>query len=102
VNPRAAKLAEDALLHFHNDRYEVLAWCVMPNHVHVLLHIWQTPLWKVVRSWKQFVQTRGNESLAERRPPARHEDHSLANAPCRRPALRSQREYWDTFMRDGD
>jgi len=43
-DPRVAKLAENAMLHFHNTRYELLAWCVMPNHVHVLVHVWQTPL----------------------------------------------------------
>ena len=77
--------SEDALLHFHNERYELLAWCVMPNHVHVLVHVWQMPLWKTVRSWKHFVQTQAR-LLAERRPPA----------------FQWQREYWDTFMRDED
>ena len=37
---RVATVAEKALLHFHLDRYELLAWCVMPNHVHVLVHVW--------------------------------------------------------------
>ena len=26
---------------FHKKRYELLAWCVMPNHVHVLVHVWR-------------------------------------------------------------
>jgi hypothetical protein len=26
-DPRVAKLTEDALLHFHGQRYELLAWC---------------------------------------------------------------------------
>ena len=51
-DPRIAKLCEDALLFFHDERYELLAWCVMPNHVHVLVHVWQTPLGKLVQSWK--------------------------------------------------
>ena len=45
-----AQITEDAMLHFHNQRYELLAWCVMPNHVHVLVPVWQMPLWKTVRS----------------------------------------------------
>jgi len=49
---RIAKFTEDALLYFHTERYELLAWCVMPNHLHVLVHVWQTPLWKLVASWK--------------------------------------------------
>ena len=99
-NPRIGQLAESALLHFHDQRYELLAWCVMPNHVHVLVHVWQTPLWKMVQSWKIYVATRaGRSQVAERRVPARHESES---APKQGSPLRSfwQREYWDTFMRD--
>ncbi|HEX7569532.1 MAG TPA: transposase [Verrucomicrobiae bacterium] len=111
-DPQIAEIAEDAMLHFHNERCELLAWCVMPNHVHVLVHVWQTPLWKTVRSWKHFVQTQANRllaerrlparRLAERRLPARRGGEMNSNEPCRRPALQWQREYWDTFMRDGD
>ena len=43
-NFRIAQLAQDSLLHFHNQRYELFAWCIMPNHVHVLVHVWQVPL----------------------------------------------------------
>ncbi len=70
-DPRIARLVEEALLHFHDDRYELLAWCVMPNHVHVLVHVWQTPLSKLERSWKQFVQTQANLSVQERHGPVR-------------------------------
>ena len=93
------------MLHFHNERYELVAWCVMPNHVHVLVHVWLTPLWKIVKAWKQFVATQAQPILAERRPPVRRKLATNPNAPGRRPALRAQamqweREYWDTFMRD--
>jgi type I restriction enzyme R subunit/putative DNA methylase len=101
-DPRIAKLTEDALLHFNGHRHELLAWCVMPNHVHVLVQIWQTPLGKTVQGWKRFVATRAETILMERRPPTRH-DAINGNAPARRAALQSlrwQREYWDTFMRD--
>ena len=98
--PRIAKIAEDAMLHFHDKRYELLAWCVMPNHVHALVHVWQTPLWKMTQSWKHFIQTQANRLLSERRLPARRDGEMNRNEPCRRPALHWQREYWDTFMRD--
>jgi putative transposase len=99
-NPQVAGVAESALLHFHQVRYELLAWCVMPNHVHVLLNVWQTPLSTLVQSWKRFSATRAMEILQlERRSPNRREFNS---APNRSSALRSfwQREYWDTFMRN--
>jgi REP element-mobilizing transposase RayT len=32
-----AALVEGALLHFDQQRYRLLAWCIMPNHVHALI-----------------------------------------------------------------
>ena len=51
----AATVAQDALLHFDGKRYRLLAWCVMPNHVHVLVET--TPgytLSDIVHSWKSY------------------------------------------------
>ncbi len=42
-DPRAAKIVEDSILFGVNERYELYAWCVMANHVHVLLK----PVWKL-------------------------------------------------------
>ncbi|MEP7337491.1 MAG: transposase [Acidobacteriota bacterium] len=39
-NESVAALVEGALQHFDGDRYRLMAWVVMPNHVHFLL----TPL----------------------------------------------------------
>ena len=99
---RVARIAEEALLHFHGDRYELLAWCVMPNHVHVLVDVQNTPLWKMVQGWKVHAVNECRHLLVpERRAPSRPvsgDNHE----PRRRSALRLkwQREYWDTFMRD--
>jgi putative transposase len=102
-DPRVAKLCEEALLFFHDERYELLAWCVMPNHVHVLVQVWQTPLGKVIQSWKRHIATQAEAYLAERQSPTRRVPGTVINAPARRAALqllRWEREYWDTFMRD--
>ena len=102
---RIAKLCEDALRFFDNERYELLAWCVMPNHVHVLVHVWQVPLWKMVAAWKKRVGAQALDLLRkERRSPDRLDGVGSANEPIGRSALQSfwQREYWDTFMRDED
>lgn len=102
-DPRVAKLCEDTLLFFHNDRYELLAWCVMPNHVHVLVQVWDWPLWKMMAAWKKRVCAQARMSLRpERRSPDRPGGESSSDMPIGRSALRTfwQREYWDTFMRD--
>lgn len=100
-DPRIAKIAEGAMLHFQGKHYELLAWRVMPNHVHVLVDVWQTPLWKIVQNWKVHVENQTRRALlSERRAPSRQVSSSNTNEPRRCPALRWQREYWDTFMRN--
>ncbi|MBL8559621.1 MAG: transposase [Hyphomonadaceae bacterium] len=59
-----AEIVEDALLHFHDDWYLLKAWCVMPNHVHVLLQTGPAvELGRIVRSWKMFTTRRINARL---------------------------------------
>ena len=102
-NPRIARLTEESLLHFRNERYELLAWCVMANHVHVLVDVWETPLGKMVQSWKRHIATDAEPILTERRSPTRRVSANHTNAPAQRAALQTlrwEREYWDTFMRD--
>jgi putative transposase len=52
-NPSCAEIVQDALLHFDGERYRLLEWCVMPNHVHVLVHCPKGALLgELVKSWK--------------------------------------------------
>ena len=79
-----AAMVESALKHFDGDRYELLAWSVMPNHVHVLL----TPregheLEKIIQSWKTHSAT-------------------LANRMLGKSGTFWQEEYYDHIVRDGE
>ena len=48
-----ADIVEDAFLFGDGKRYRLLAWCVMPNHLHVLIETDSTfPVSKIVQSWK--------------------------------------------------
>ncbi|HMX62511.1 MAG TPA: class I tRNA ligase family protein, partial [Candidatus Sumerlaeota bacterium] len=52
---KIASIVADALKHFDNDRYDLIAWCVMPNHVHVIVHpLGKNKLADIVHSWKSF------------------------------------------------
>jgi putative DNA methylase len=80
--PRIAMLVENALLHFDGERYHLMAWCVMPNHVHALIEtIPGHALHDIVHSWKSFTATKANEWLG-------------------RQGAFWQREYHDRFIRD--
>ena len=59
-----ADIVARSLLFHDGQRYELAAWCVMPNHVHVLLSTKQEfELGAVVRSWKQFSANRINKAM---------------------------------------
>ena len=50
-----ADLLQNALLHFDGQRYDLLAWCIMPNHVHVILKTRPGELLEnILHSWKSF------------------------------------------------
>ena len=67
--PEIAVLVRDALLRFDGERYRLLEWCIMPNHVHVLLsQITGFPLGDIVRSWKTFTAREANVILGRRGP----------------------------------
>jgi putative transposase len=53
----------EALKHFDGERYRLLAWCIMPNHVHVVIDILDHSLSAIVRSWKSFSARQANVVL---------------------------------------
>ena len=61
---RLAELVRDALAHFDGQRYDVLAWCVMPNHVHVIVRPRAGhELSDILHSWKSFTGNQINRLL---------------------------------------
>lgn len=65
--PDIAQVVEDALLHFDGQRYRLLAWCVMPNHVHVMMEtLLGFPLPDIIHSWKSFTGNQANRILERR------------------------------------
>ena len=50
-----AKPVADALHHFHGNRYQLFAWCVMPNHVHVVFQpLGDWGLAQILHAWKSY------------------------------------------------
>jgi REP element-mobilizing transposase RayT len=63
-DPRVARLVADALRHFDGERYELLAWCVMPNHVHAVLQPFPgRELSLILLSWKGYTGKKAREIL---------------------------------------
>jgi len=61
---RFARLVRDAMLFFDGQRYDLLAWCVMPNHVHSVLRTYSGhDLSMILLSWKGFTCKKANVML---------------------------------------
>ena len=81
ADPTVADALWAAMAYFDGTRYRLLAWCIMPNHLHAVFEQmagWQ--LGGVIKSWK-LSSTRAYH--------ARHADGGLLWAP----------DYFDRFVR---
>ena len=68
-NPAMAELMAGALRFFDGKRYQLRAWVVMPNHVHVV--VWPMPkhtLSEIVQSWKGYTGREANKLLKRSGP----------------------------------
>ncbi len=85
--PAIADMAQHTLLTFDSQRYRLLAWVVMPNHVHVLFQPmsgWTVA--KIVVAWKKLTARRIRD--------AQRDSGEEPSTPT------WHREYWDRYIRD--
>lgn len=87
-NPTMSQVMMDALLHHDTVKYDLLAWSILPNHVHVLIKT-NDSLPKIVQSWKSFT---GKWAIQN------NKKHKL-NLPNDADRFWMP-EYWDRFIRD--
>jgi putative transposase len=83
-NENLAIIVEEAILYHDLKRYRVIAWCIMPNHIHAIIEILKNySLAVIIHSWKSFTAHRINRIL-------------------HRSGTFWFREYYDRFIRDSD
>ena len=83
-DPVCAQIVQDALRFFNGERYRLIAWCVMPNHVHVMFETFEGhPLGGLIHSWKTFTARAINKHVARKGP-------------------LWQEDFFDRFIRDGN
>ena len=81
-NSTIAEEVANALRYFDGNRYQLFAWCVMPNHVHVVARLFPgNTLATVLHSWKSFSAKHANRILGM-------------------PGVFWQREYYDHLIRN--
>jgi REP element-mobilizing transposase RayT len=79
---KIAEIVKNSLLKFDGERYKLIAWVIMPNHIHLLLKSlngWE--LNKILQSFKSFTASEANKLL-------------------NRNGKFWMREYFDRFIRD--
>ena len=86
-HPEVARYVQDSFLHFHGERYHLHAWCIMPNHVHILVEP-LTDLATIVQGWKSYTARW-----------ALRQNHRL-QLQIPHPNRFWMREYWDRYIRD--
>ena len=61
---RIADMVQANLWHHDGIKYRLLAWVVMPNHIHALIEVWQVPMGKILQSWKGYTSRQANKILS--------------------------------------
>lgn len=82
-SPSLGGIVQQQLLAGHEIRYRLIEWCVMPNHVHVLISMQRSSLSKIVQTWK------GASTMG-------------INRQMRRSGTLWMPDYHDRFIRDMD
>ncbi len=91
VDAAIASGVQSVLQHFNRDRYQLHAWVIMPNHLHVLFHPMNGwTMQQVVATWKKRTGRIVHDSLRDQQRAAMVE----ALSPL------WHREPWDRYIRD--
>jgi putative transposase len=100
--PQIAEMVERVLHHFDDVRYELHAWVVMPNHIHILfqpINGWS--LAKTIASWKKFTVRKIRDFERGQRTANREiRDPGCANLPIGKRTSVWHQEYWDRYIRN--
>lgn len=82
--PEIAAIVRDAIMRFEGERFELGAWCVMPNHVHLVIKpLGAHSLSSILQGMKSFSAKKANELLG-------------------REGAFWQKESYDHIIRDGE
>jgi putative DNA methylase len=82
-DPRISNLVQKNLWHHDGVKYRLLAWVIMPNHVHALVEIWTVPMGEILKSWKSYTSKAANKMLG-------------------RTGAFWENDYFDRYLRDED
>lgn len=66
---RIAKLVEDTLFYYDGRHYRLVRWCIMPNHVHVMIEPMESyTLSNILKEWKSYTSHEAKKMLGMKEP----------------------------------
>jgi REP element-mobilizing transposase RayT len=108
ADERIAEIVRENLYHFHGDRYELLSYAIMPNHVHIVIQPFDIAAPQSIDNVGAEAELRSGE-VEDSRSVLSRIMHSLksytanrANEILRRSGEFWQRESYDHWIRDLD
>ena len=115
-NPEIAKVVSASIMHWHNKKYKVIAYCIMPNHVHLMVSDCKEQLWKILQSVKKFSGRKANIILNQQGTPFWHREsydnlirgkkdmerklRYILNNPVKARLVKDWRKWEYTFLND--
>ncbi len=65
ADDRIARIISDSLMHFDGKKYDLLSFCIMPNHFHFLAKVGKlvNPFFRLMQSLKRFTSRQSNKIL---------------------------------------
>ena len=85
-HPEMATVMTQTLAYYHGQRYQLIAWSIMPNHVHVIIEPHYS-LPRIVQSWKSYSARWAMQHAKELELPVSGQQLWM-------------RGYWDRYIRD--
>ncbi len=85
-NPRVAEMVEGNFWHHDGRKYRLLAWVVMPNHIHALIETWQVPLGQILQGWKSYTSKEADKTLGR--------EGRFWEGDCFDRFIRDERHFW--------
>lgn len=85
--PAVAEMIIENWIFFDKKKYDLIAYVVMPNHVHVMIKMYlEAPLSKIIHSWKSYTSKKFNSVL-------KNENKDISD-------VKWEHDYWDRYIRD--
>ncbi|MGX9367227.1 REP-associated tyrosine transposase [Desulfoplanes sp. PS50] len=97
--PKISGMIIENWQHHAGLRYDLIAWTVMPNHIHVLIRVYEgQSLARIVQGWKGYSGKKIREMTTGVQR-TQYAEQTLG-VPRKETMPVWHREYWDRFIRD--